>query len=237
MDWIKNSPIAHRGLHRGQKVPENSMAAFEAAIAAHHPIEVDVQLLADGQIAVFHDKDLQRLTGQPGSIFEQTLDTLPNFRLLGGDQTIPSLVAVFDLVKGQVPLLIELKNEGNVGALESALHKLLKDYRGEIAIQAFNPFSLQWFKQNAPDIPRGQLAGNFKGESMPQYNKLLLSNLLMNWVSAPQFIAYDLRALPSVPSTLNRRLFKTPLIAWTVRTAQDQNRAQAVADNYIFDAF
>jgi glycerophosphoryl diester phosphodiesterase len=237
MDWITNSPIAHRGLHRGRDVPENSMAAIEAAIAANHPIEIDIQFLADGHIAVFHDKDLERLTGQPGSIADQTLEALPKFHLFGTDQTIPTLTEVLDLINGQVPVLVELKNEGKVGPLESALHKILQNYRGEVAIQAFNPFSLQWFKKNAPAIPRGQLSGNFKGEKLSWYNKFLLSNLLMNWASDPQFIAYDLKALPSLPTTINRQLFKTPLIVWTVRSEAERDQALQMADNYIFDAF
>ncbi len=237
MDWITQHPIAHRGLHRGHEIPENSMAAIAAAIAAHHPIELDIQLLADGQLAVFHDKNMERLTGQPGSIADQTLETLPKFHLFGTDQRIPSLKQALALINGQVPVLVEIKNEGRVGPLESALQQTLKEYRGEVAIQAFNPFSLQWFKQNAPHIPRGQLSGNFKGESLPWYNKLLLSNLLMNWASDPQFIAYDLRALPNLPTRLNRQLFKTPLIAWTVRSETERNQALEVADNYIFDAF
>ena len=237
MDWLIRLPIAHRGLHQGHQIPENSMAAFEAAIAANHPIELDIQLLADGQIAVFHDKDLRRLTGQSGSIFEQTLGTLPSFRLFDSDQTIPSLADVLSLINGRVPLLVELKNEGQVGPLESALHESLKGYRGEVAIQAFNPFSLRWFKRNAPSIIRGQLASNFKGEKLALHNKFLLSNLLMNWASEPHFIAYDLRALPGWATTFNRRVFNTPLIAWTVRTEAEKNLALAVADNYIFDAF
>jgi glycerophosphoryl diester phosphodiesterase len=237
MDWITQRPIAHRGLHRGREIPENSMAAFEAAIAANHPIELDIQFLADGHIAVFHDKDLERLTGQSGSIAEQTIYSLSKFHLLGTDQTIPSLPEALALINSQVPVLVELKNEGQVGPLESALHQVLKDYRGEVAIQAFNPFSLQWFKKNAPAIPRGQLSGNFKGESLAWHNKLLLSNLLMNWASDPQFIAYDLRALPSLPTTINRQLFKTPLLAWTVRSTAERNQALKLADNYIFDEF
>jgi glycerophosphoryl diester phosphodiesterase len=237
MDWIKQSPIAHRGLHRGRQIPENSLAAFEAAMAANHPIELDIQPLADGHVAVFHDKTLERLTGQPGYIAEQTLDSLPNFRLFDSDQTIPSLAETLALIRGQVPVLVEIKNEGKVGPLESALYETLQGYKGEVAIQSFNPFSLRWFKQNAPTIPRGQLAGDFKQEPLPWYNKLLLSNLLMNWASDPQFIAYDLRALPSLPTTLNRQLFQTTLITWTVRTAAERDRAEEVADNYIFDAF
>ncbi len=237
MDWITSRPIAHRGLHQGREVPENSLAAFEAAISAQHPIELDIQLLADGQLAVFHDKGLERLTGQKGQIAEQTLETLPKFHLFGTPQTIPSLAETLDLIRGQVPVLIEIKNEGEVGPLEAALYETLKDYRGELAIQAFNPFSLKWFKEKAPDIKRGQLSGNFRGESLPWYNKLLLSNLLMNWASEPHFIAYDLQAMPNLPTFVNHRLLKTPLIVWTVRSEAERSQAMEVADNYIFDAF
>lgn len=237
MDWITSRPIAHRGLHRGREIPENSLAAFEAAIAVHCPIELDVQLLADGHVAVFHDKDLERLTGQKGNIADQTLETLTKFYLFGTNQTIPSLAETLALINGQVPVLVEIKNEGKVGPLESALYQTLKDYDGELAIQAFNPFSLQWFKKNAPNIIRGQLSGNFRGESLPWYNKLLLSNLLMNWASGPHFIAYDLRALPNLPTSIHHQLFKTPLITWTVRSEAERDQALEVADNYIFDAF
>ena len=177
------------------------MAAMEAAIAANHPIEIDIQLLADGHIAVFHDKDLERLTGQPGSIADQTLETLPKFHLFGTDQTIPSLTEALDLINGQVPVLVELKNEGKVGPLESALHQILKNYRGEFAIQAFNPFSLQWFKKKCACHSQGATLRQLQGrKSCPGITSFLLSNLLMNWASDPQFIAYDLRALPSLPS-------------------------------------
>lgn len=229
MDWIATRPIAHRGLHRGAQVPENSLAAFEAAIAANHPIELDVQLLADGHMAVFHDRDLKRLTGKKGRLAAQNLHSIQNFRLLGSDQTIPSLAEVLTLVDGQVPLLIEIKNEKKVGPAEQALLKTLSGYGGEFAVQSFNPRSLQWFKRHAPSICRGQLA------SKPQ--QFLRSNLLLTWASKPHFIAYNVKALPNLPTTLARRSFNLPLVAWTIRTPADQVKAEKYADNYIFDPY
>ncbi|MEB3212732.1 MAG: glycerophosphodiester phosphodiesterase family protein [Leptolyngbyaceae bacterium] len=237
MDWLLNRPIAHRGLHRGKEIPENSMRAFETAIAHDHPIELDIQPLADGAIAVFHDSTLDRLTGQPGLIAEQTSDTIRSFRLFQTDQTIPLLSEALAFINGRVPVLIEIKNEGDVGALESALLAIVSTYQGAFAIQAFNPLSLEFFKQKAPHIRRGQLSGNFKGEDLAWYKKLLLSNLLLNGKSDPNFIAYDFQALPSFAPTLNRRLFSTPLIAWTVRNDVDRLKAESYADNYIFDAY
>lgn len=229
MEWITTRPVAHRGLHKGTAVPENSLAAFEAAIAAHHPIELDVQLMADGHLVVFHDRDLKRLTGKKGRIADQSLGTLRQFRLFGTDQTIPSLAEVLACVGGQVPLLIEIKNEKKVGPPEHALVKTLASYRGEFAVQSFNPRSLNWFRHQAPNIIRGQLA------SKPQ--KFLRSNLLLTWASAPHFISYNVKALPTLPTTLARHYFNLPLLAWTVRSQADCDRATQYADNYIFDPF
>jgi len=236
MAWLRQRPIAHRGFH-GKTAPENSLAAFRAAIAHGYAIELDIQLLADGELAVFHDDTLERLTGQPGAIANQTLATIKRFKLLDTDETIPSLQDALELIQGQVPVLLEIKNKGAVGPLEAALLKQVSGYRGEVAIQAFNPYSLGWFKQQAPQLLRGQLAGNFKGEALPWVQKALLRNLLMNWASAPDFIAYDLRALPSLPTTLARRLGRRPLIAWTVRSQADHEMAKRYADNIIFDPF
>jgi len=229
MEWITTRPIAHRGLHQGTAVAENSLAAFEAAIAAQHPIELDVQLLADGHLAVFHDRDLKRLVGQKGRIADQTLQSLRGYHLFGTDQTIPSLAETLACINGQVPVLIEIKNEKKVGPPEQALIKTLAGYRGEFAVQSFNPRSLQWFKHQAPDVIRGQLA------SKPQ--PFLRSHLLLTWASAPHFISYNVKALPTLPTTLARRRFNLPLLAWTVRSQADCDRAMLHADNYIFDPF
>lgn len=237
MDWIITRPIAHRGLHRGHTVPENSLWAFEQAIAQGYPIELDIQLLADGELAVFHDKTLARLTGKPGTIGEQTLATLGHYHLYDTDQTIPSLAEVLDLIHGRVPVLIEIKNEGRVGRLERALLKTLMAYQGEFAVQSFNPLSLQWFKRHAPHIKRGQLSSGVGWEPAPWHLTLAHSNLLFNWASQPHFIAYDLRSLPKLSTTVAKCAFQLPLITWTVRNPSDQAKAQSCADNYIFDPF
>ncbi|NEQ96792.1 MAG: glycerophosphodiester phosphodiesterase [Cyanothece sp. SIO2G6] len=237
MDWMLERAIAHRGLHSGSTVPENSMGAFAAAMAHNHPIELDVQLLADGQVVVFHDTRLERMTGQTGAIAHQTLATLKPLRLMGTNQHIPCLSEVLTLINGQVPVLIEIKNEGKAGALEAALLEILSDYRGEFAIQSFNPYSLIWFKKHAPHIVRGQLSSNFKGANLTWLLKIILGNMLLNWASVPHFIAYDVNALPNLATTVANRIFKRPLLAWTVRSQADHQRALEYADNIIFDPF
>ena len=63
--WITETPIAHRGLHDiNLGIPENSMYAFEVAISQKYIIELDVHLLKDGNVVVFHDDDTLRMTGK-----------------------------------------------------------------------------------------------------------------------------------------------------------------------------
>jgi len=235
MAWLMDRPIAHRGLHDGHAAPENSMAAFEAAIAASTPIELDVHLLADGKLAVFHDESLERLTDTNGRIEEETSDGIKQLRLRDTVQRIPLLDEVLDLVGQAVPILVDTKNRRINGELEASLFRALDASRCTYAIESFNPFSLRWFKRHAPHVLRGQLAGDFRDAEAPFHQKFLLSRYYLNFLSAPDFLAYDLRCLPNrfVERQRNRR--RIPLLAWTVRTNEELSRAGRLADNVIFE--
>jgi len=212
-------PIAHRGLH-GDSNPQNSMAAFAAAIAADVPIELDVWQLTDGAVAVFHDHDLEYLTGESGRIYEVDTPRLSTLRLAGTQEPVPLLSEVLDFVGGRVPLLIEVKCRClRVGSLEAALVERLSGYTGELAIQSFNPLSVLWLKQHAPHLLRGQLAGG------PIGVPFLVQ-------TAPDFIAYQVGALPQ-PSVTAARAAGIPVLAWTVRSARALARAELEADNII----
>jgi len=233
--WLAKAPIAHRGLHSDDaEVPENSMKAFSKAIAQGYGIEIDVQLSADGQVIVFHDYSLQRMTGLDTNTASLTWAELKELRLMGSNQRIPLLKELLELVDGQVPLLIEVKNEGSVGPLEQALIDTLKDYNGEFAIQAFNPFVLQYVKKHAPDFLRRQLSGSFAGEDLPRWKKFLLRTQLLNGLSSPSFVSYETDALPK---WLARRLKSKGLylLTWTVRDMETYTRHMEIFDNVIFE--
>lgn len=234
MTWITGRPIAHRGLHNNTAIPENSMQALEAAVRRHYPIEIDVHLLADGNIVVFHDDNLERMTGLNQPLCQQQYHNIKHLRLLDTDQHIPLLEEVLDFVNGDIPLLIELKNAGKVGKPEQILGEKIADYKGEYAVQSFNPLSLGWFKDNASHVMRGQLASDFRGIGLPGYQKFLLRRLLMNWVSAPHFIAYDIRCLPYWATTFCQSL-GLPLLAWVVRSDEDWKKSYRFSDNFIFE--
>jgi glycerophosphoryl diester phosphodiesterase len=119
--WLRETPVAHRGLHdQAAGVPENSLAAFRAAADAGYAMEFDVRLSADGIVMVFHDAKLKRLTGRPGLVAETPSAALRQLHLHGTGETIPTLTQVLQVIAGRVPLLIEVKNYGNdpVGPLE-----------------------------------------------------------------------------------------------------------------------
>ncbi len=232
--WLLQRPIAHRGLHQGRSVPENSLQAFEHAAAKGHPVELDVHLLADGGIAVFHDDDLLRLTGTRGALAAQSRDSLKKLHLYDTDQTIPRLEEVFEVIAGKIPILIEVKNEGTVGVLERSLLDKLRGYSGEFAVQSFNPLTIQWFKKHAPEIIRGQLACELQDISMGAYKKLLLRSMYFLTLNSPMFVAYDIHGMPN-RFTSRLHSMHIPIIAWTVSSEALFHKAKKYAQNIIFE--
>ena len=135
--------FAHRGYHDKPQIPENSLPAFRRAIAHGWGAELDVHLLKDGTLAVFHDSDLSRCTGASGMIEDLTLDKLRALRLEGTDEQIPLFDEVLALFEEATPLIIELKSaNGNHYALTKAVCERLDSYRGVYCIESFDPFCL-----------------------------------------------------------------------------------------------
>ena len=234
--WITAKPIAHRGLFDPARgVPENSLAAVRAAVEAGYAIEIDLRAVA-GVVAVFHDSDMKRMTGVAGALAHVSAAELKRLRLAGTDEPIPLLEDVLDLVRGRVPLMLEIKNEGRVGDLEAAVLTCLSGYEGEIAIVSFNPFSLAFFAARAPDITRGQTACRHRDSSLPGWRRLLQGNYLLNFVSRPHFLVYEIEGLPCWAVSW-RRALGMKVIAYTARNAADVARAKRVADNFIFEGF
>lgn len=235
-DWLLAKPFAHRGLHDATR-PENSLAAIAAAITAGFPVEIDVQESADGRAIVFHDWNLQRLAGREAWVHTLAAAEIRQLRLLGTDQGIPVLEDVLALIAGRVPLLIEIKKRQRPGLLEPEIARVLREYRGPFAIQSFNPFSLGWFRKRHPEIIRGQISCLFDTDDRAGWKKWILKNYGLNWLSRPQFLADDWRRLPATSPALLRRFFGLPLLAWTVRSAEEKSAALRWADNVIFEGF
>ncbi len=233
--WLKEYSYAHRGLHT-KEFPENSIPAFQNAVENGYAIELDVHLSKDKKLVVFHDDSLQRMTGANGKIGDFTLEELKKLRLNNTCYGIPTLTEVLALVDGKVPLLIELKNVGRAGELEIALYEMLKQYKGKYAIQSFSPFSVRWFKKNAPHILRGQLSATFAQyvEEFPKWRRRALKHLYVNVMSRPNFINYEIDGL-KMPVLKRLRKSGVPVFAWTVRTKAEERMALPYADAMVFE--
>ncbi|MHC1789047.1 glycerophosphodiester phosphodiesterase family protein [Solidesulfovibrio sp.] len=237
LDWLTSVPFAHRGLHGPDTGPENSLPAFAAAVAAGYGIECDVRLLADGQVVVFHDRELSRLTGQSGRIAQLTSADLPRLSICGTCEHPPLLSEVLSLVAGRVPLYVEIKNRGKPGRLEQAVARLLSGYAGPVVAASFNPWSLARMAALAPELPRCLIACDFADESeMGGLRRFCYANLLHVAVARPQCLAYDWRGLPNPAARLLRWL-GLPVLLWTVRAGEDMVKALRHGDNIVFEGF
>ena len=232
--WLVQSPIAHRGLH-DKEHPENSISAFENAINEGYPIELDVQMIADGTVIVFHDDSLSRLTDNDGYVKFLNKSDLDILTLKDSKEKIPTFEEVLDFVAGRTPILIEIKNQGKVGELEKKVVDILKNYKGEYAVQSFNPYVLEYFHKHAPNIIRGQLTGFFKGEKLSFIKKYALKRMLLNKkISKPNFISYEAKR---VPNRFIRKYKSIPLLVWTVRNQSEYLKVVKYCDNVIFEGF
>jgi glycerophosphoryl diester phosphodiesterase len=235
--WLLARPIAHRGLHdRSVGAPENSLPAFEAAAAAGFPSELDVRVSRDGIAVVVHDADLDRLTHASGPVAAMESDELRRLRIGDSDCHLPLLSDVLEAVDARAPLLVEVKNEGVAGAVERATMAALDGYDGEIAVQSFNPLTLQWFANHAPGLTRGLLSGDFRDVEMNDVLRQKLRDLEMIDIAASHFIGYDVRCLPFAPVTAAREQ-GTPVLGWTVTSPEMEADRRRFCDNVIFEGY
>ena len=232
-NWIKNKPIAHRGLHDDNiSIPENSLLSFEKAMEKNYPIEIDVQITKDDTIIVFNDKNLLSACGQKIPVSDLSMPTLNQYTIFNSTYNIPTLKETLELINGKVPLLIEIKNFSFNRRLEKKLIEQLSNYKGDFALQSFNPFSVSWIKKHS-SFPVGQLAKQF---SKPIIVKNILNILLLNKSMKIDFVAIDKESLPNkkIEYLKSKGL---PILCWTVTTNEEEIRAKKYCDNIIFEKF
>lgn len=207
------------------------MAAFEAAIAAGYGIECDVRASRDGVAFVFHDAMLARMTGVAGGVGAREAADLDAMVLPDGG-AIPRLAALLERCGGGVPLLVEIKVRGRIVApLCAAVTRDLAAWcDAPVAIMSFNPLVLRWFGRFAPRVVRG-LVVTQQGEGMMRGK---IGRALALWLGKPDFLACDIRDLPS-PFASRARAKGLPVLTWTVRSDDDQARAARHADQIIFE--
>jgi glycerophosphoryl diester phosphodiesterase len=239
--WLTARPIAHRGLHdpAANRI-ENTMAAFDAAMAENYPIECDLQVSADGEAMVFHDNTLNRLTTARGKVSALTSEQLKKIAFRNGKARMPALSELLDHVRGSVPLIIEIKSQWNgATALTERAIELLASYKGPHALMSFDPDLIAAVKRLSPGTVRGIVADrvadrNLSGLPFPW--RLELRHLAHLERSDPHFVSYDIRGLPW-PPVQALRAAGMPVISWTIRSKAQAERARRYSDQITFEGF
>jgi glycerophosphoryl diester phosphodiesterase len=246
IDWLVSRPVAHRGLHDGKTVIENTPCAFAAAMASEYGIECDLQVSSDGEAMVYHDDDLGRLTEGTARLDAMTAAELKHVRYKASPDRIMTLGELCDLVRGRSTLLIELKSQYDADRrLVRRAAAVLSGYGGPVAVMSFDPAQMSAFGQAAPALVRGLVA-----ERRPRRSSATCSSAAA-WMIAkrafaygaqvlrmqPQFIAYSVTDLPSTMTSFAGNILRLPILAWTVRTAMERQTALRHADQIIFEGF
>ena len=226
--------IAHRGLFDREKIPENSMLAFDKALEKGYSIEVDVNMTQDGYIVVFHDNSLKRMTGIKNDITTMTLSEIKKLKLLGTENKIPTFEDVLLQVSGKVPILIEVKPNSKYKELMEKLINLLEKYNGKYSIQSFDPRIVYWLKKNMPQISRGQISSKNIREVKSRILKILLGKMVFNVITKPNFVSYQYLSI-------NEKFYKKQknkgreVIAWTLKNKEDYEKIRDYCDMVVFE--
>lgn len=230
---------AHRGLHDNEtEAPENSMKAFAKAVEAGYGIELDVQLTKDKVPVVFHDFTLQRVCGAEGKVCDYTYEELQQFSLCKSKEKIPTLEQFLKLADGKVPLIVELKVEWTDVSVCPLVDEQLRRYRGTYCIESFNPLALIWYRRHQNGVMRGQLSDAFlQEEGMKGVLYFALEHMLLNFVTKPDFVAYNHKYYWTLSRQICRKVYRNLAVAWTIRSQQELDARKKDFDLFIFDSF
>lgn len=236
---IGNQIFAHRGYHDKPVIPENSIPAFKRAIERGWGAELDVHLLKDGTLAVFHDSELKRCTGVDGVIENLDLAALKKLRLEGTDNMVPLFDEVLELFENKQPLIIELKAyKGNAQKLAEAVVKRLDSYKGEFVIESFDPRAILAVRKLRPSICIGQLSMDFEKDhaGLPWYQRFVLTNMLFNIATKPDFVAYKYE---DRNKAANKRAIRRGAqeVSWTIANKRDFDDVKSKGAIPIFERF
>lgn len=238
MDKYRSTKYAHRGLH-GEGASENSLTAFRRAVELGFGIELDVRLSSDGELVVHHDDTLLRVAGIDKRVSELSAGELREVKLGDTDDYVPTFREVLELVRGRVPLLIEIKMAPGEDATAERFLLEIEGYSGDYIVESFNPKALAIVRRARPDILLGFLSmeysktRQFGGKAVYRSLEYLLSNVMYR----PNFIAYDKTGADKRYLRLVKRLFGVPFFAWTVKSPDEEKKCEGLFDSVIFEQY
>lgn len=228
--WLINRPIAHRGLW-GNEIIENSVTAYKNAVNNGYPIEIDLYLSTDGVLFSFHDSKLKRMTGADGNIFEKSSQEIKALRLSNSEEQIPTFDEVLEICEGKSPILIEIKDQPNKTVVDKVIERL-KTYKGEFAIQSFNPLYMKRVKKLAPNFIRGVLSHQHETKRTA-FTRFVIKHMPFNFLIKPDFIAVNYQGVKMIKKKAKNKA----VLVWTVTSCEIANSVKNDCNNIIFEHF
>ena len=236
---LRGVHYAHRGLHdNASDAPENSMKAFQKAVDAGYGIEMDVQLTKDKIPVVFHDETLNRMCGVEGKVWEFTFEELQELKLAESEEQIPKFADVLELVGGKVPLIVEYKLDVPSTEVCEIADPMLQAYDGIYCIESFHPYAVKWYRDNRPEVIRGQLSQDFSKieKYKGKFIYWMLGNLLTNVLTRPDFIAYNHKDADMFSRKVCSLMGALP-VAYTIKSREEYEKVKDQFELFIFDSF
>lgn len=238
MESLISKYIANQGISDKESVG-CSLSAIKTAVGKEFGLFLPIHQIKDGTIVIFENETLKHATNKDGYVNNiETVEALKQYKLKGSDETIATLNQALKIVNGKVPIILNIKHFNKIGRFEEDLLKIIKSYNGTIAVSSLNAYSLEWFKNNAPEILRGQIGGKFKQDELLHPMKIckrkMLKKLKLNKISEPNFIVYEAQVLPNRTVKKHRHL---PILALGVKTQQEYMEKVKFCDNIIFEGF
>lgn len=218
----KKNQIHHRGIV-DSSLREHSKEAFERCVELSKVIEFDVVRFED-RIICYHSDSISNHLGQKKSISEKLniKDAL-------------TLKEILTIVDGKVPIIIDIKDFSIFGReFEDEIMNALKDYKGEFAVQSFNPLVIMYFKNMYPQVVRGQVGHSLNG--LKQLRKVVLTvvNFCLFYQGRPDYIVYDLDPNVYLLSKFNNVL-GLPVIGYTATCEEDIIAYSRFFDNFLVE--
>ena len=213
--------IAHRGIHN-DTIKENTIEAFKKSISEGVPFELDIHIIKDGTLVVFHDRNLKRLYKKDIDINKLNYKKLSKL----SNNEIVKLEDVLALTKGKVPIIIEIKKDDNKYKLEKKLVELMDNYEGKFAIKSFDMKSIAWFKKNRPEYVRGLL---LKNKNYNLYDRIKLYFILKK--IKPDFLSINYKLLNY--SFINKYRKNNKILIWTINNDDKYNKYKNMCDSLI----
>lgn len=239
-------PIAHRGLHdHDSGVIENTRTAFERAMERGFAVECDLQLSRDGVPMVFHDDDLERLTGRGGPVGSLSADELAATPLPGSrDGDRPQTFSEFlSQIAGRTLIQVELKRQPDAARNATLVRRAveaLAGYAGPVTVMSFDPDLIALSRRFGFRGPVGIITYRY---DKPEWDggltggqRFVLRHLLHWPWTRFDFISCYREALDAAAVRLFRAL-GVPVTTWTIRSPEERRLAAAGADQIVFEGF